>query len=135
MSVCVCFGTALLWEPPWGLLLDVVVWQGGFGFVFWTWCSHGLLSPLASALLFCQGGHAPRLVLLGELTWCTHRAGRWCNPRDAVEVQVPCNPSSWYVLSAWHVHGLCFSPWQARSGGGCLLRVSDRESCRIPAGR
>lgn len=63
------------------------------------------------------------------------RARRWCKQRDAVEVQVPCKPSSWYVLSACHVHGLCFSPWQARPGGGCLLRVSDRESCRIPAGR
>lgn len=136
--VCVC--ARLLWYClVVGATLGAAAWCGGLAMRIWlrfldlVFPRTAVTSCICAALL--PGGHAPRLVLLGELAWCTHRARRWCKQRDAVEVQVPCKPSSWYVLSACHVHGLCFSPWQARPGGGCLLRVSDRESCRIPAGR
>lgn len=47
------------------------------------------LLHLRCCSLSCQVGSAPRLVLLVKLVWCMHRAGRWYDKRDAVEVQVP----------------------------------------------
>lgn len=72
--VCVC--VRLLWYClVVGATLGAAAWCGGLAMRIWlrfldlVFPRTAVTSCICAALL--PGGHAPRLVLLGELAWCT----------------------------------------------------------------
>lgn len=142
--LCVCWlHCCIVREPVHGPLLSVEVWQWGFGLACFPepvaifLCDMVTFASVLFALLSGSANIPLWSCLRSSLGVC--RGLKVGTMRDAIDLQgtlqIQC--VFWGVLLACYVRGLCsfpWQPWQAKSGGGCLLRGNEIEFCLIPDG-